>query len=159
MKPSFTDYDFSGLEDKVAQKKFYKLSDVQDRIEKVAFDVVRFKDSDSLEHLWQIQNTPDGDVIVAMYEEDDAQLESRGHWKAMADKENSINVFYKGEPIVRLAISSLGIPVEEAHSVCRYLPNTLASDSSMVKSLLKDNLSDTERERVLSRYPELREGV
>ena len=44
--------DYGNL-DSFLYKKAYKYREVQDRLERVAFDVVRFKDDDNLSHLWQ----------------------------------------------------------------------------------------------------------
>ena len=38
-------------------KKAYRLSDVKDRLESYAFDIVRFKDGDNAANLWEIQRS------------------------------------------------------------------------------------------------------
>jgi len=62
--------DFTKLENKLL-KKSYRLADVKDQLETVAFDVVRFKDSDKGASLWQVQSAEDGDYIVTLYDETD----------------------------------------------------------------------------------------
>ena len=61
--------NYSSLENTI-YKKAYRLEDVKDRIERVAFDVVRFKDDDNGANLWQVQSSDDGDYIVSIYEPD-----------------------------------------------------------------------------------------
>lgn len=152
----FTDNDFNALEQKISTSKVVRLADVQDRIEKVAFDVVRFQDNDGLDRLWQIQSTPEGDVLVAMYEEEDDQLETKkGHWQAVSDRDDNVNVFYKGDPIVRFATKDFGIPTDDTKMVCRYLPEKLANDQNFAASLLKD-LPEKERTILFEKYPELK---
>ena len=62
--------DYSGLAK--LTKKAYRLSDVKDQLETIAFDVVRFKDGDHGAELWQVQSSDDGDYIVALYDEEEA---------------------------------------------------------------------------------------
>src|SRR5208282_4340202 len=62
--------DFTKLENKLL-KKSYRLADVKDQLETVAFDVVRFKDNDKGATLWQIQSADDGDYIVTLYDDAD----------------------------------------------------------------------------------------
>ncbi len=153
----FSNNDFESLEHFVdgSQRKVYRLADVADKIEKVAFDVVRFKDSDKLDHLWRVESTDDGPVLVAMFDEEEEQLESLGSWQAVTDRVNNVNVFYKGEAIVRFSASDMGIPEDETSIVCRYLPEKLASESEFVSSLL-DELGTDERESLFKKYPELK---
>ena len=154
--------DFSHLDNKINSPKVHKLADVQDRIEKVAFDVVRFKDSDDTPQLWRIEDSADGPVIVSMY---DAAVDSKvasegkvaeasdGSWKAIASSDDSVHVIYKGEAIKRIACKDAGI--SDAGLLCRWLPEKLASDKGFVKSLLSD-IPKQSREDIYSKYPELR---
>lgn len=149
------DADYEKISNKLNRKAFYFLEDVKDRIEKVAFDVVRFKDSEGLDKLWVVQNQDGRDVIVATYDEEDG-LEVKASWEAVASRNGSdVNVYYKGEPVKKFASASLGIPVEEAHVVCRYLPKKLADDSEFRQKFLK-GLSAKEREDLVNRFPELK---
>ena len=93
--------------------------------------VNRFRDEDDSTKLWQIQETPEGPVIVAMYDldEGDSELKSESDWKAIPDKKAGVNVFHKGEAIIRLAVSDFGIPDSEISTLCRWLPKKLAEDS------------------------------
>lgn len=153
MGDKLTDFDYQGLDHSVTGRKAYRLVDVKDHIEKVAFDVVRFKDDDDLSKLWVVQSADDGEVIVAMYDEE--SLETKSSWEAVPDKLANVNIFYKGEPIRKLSLKSLGIPEGDKFVLCRSLNKKLASDSDFQRSLLKD-LSTDDRRSLLEKYPELR---
>jgi len=148
--------DFKKLEDKVLNR-VYKYADVKDRLEVVAFDIVRFKDGDKGSALWQIQSADDGDYIVTLYDEPEEQTKtaSRNPWEVSFSKiSNSLNIFYKGDPICKVSAKKLGIPDSELNFVERFLPKKLASNEKLVKALLLE-LSDSAKNEVLSKYPEL----
>ena len=151
--------DYSGLEN-VLYKKSYKLSEVQDKIEKVAFDVVRFKDSDKRSLLWQIQSAEDGDYIVAMYDEKDGEVVkeasvSTNHWEVLLSKNSSdLHFYYKGEPVIKVASQKLGISKSEISSVPNYLPKKLSENKKLASSLL-NLLGEPAKQMILSKYPEL----
>jgi hypothetical protein len=146
--------DYSKLENKI-YKKAYKLSDVQDQLERVAFDIVKFKDNDKGAELWQIQSADDGDYIVALYQAEENEKSGSGDWDVMISKTaGDLQISYKGDPIVRIASSKLGIPPKEVHQVSEYLPNKLAESKKLVKSLLNE-LSPSAKKAVLNKYPEL----
>ena len=149
--------DYSVLDTKIDNKTF-RLVDVKDRLEKVAFDVVRFKDGNP-EELWQIQNGDDGDYIVAKYEADSPEkinvVASAKTWDVLVNSPSGdINIFYKGFPVVKTSAHKLGLPMEDLDTVKRFLPNKLQADKQLVQSLLK-NLGTTERFELLRLYPEL----
>jgi hypothetical protein len=145
--------DYSGLENKIL-KRAYRLSDVADRIERVAFDVVRFKDGDEGSNLWQIQNAEDGDYIVALYQPDE-EVKSASDWSIIMSKTGSdLQISYKGDPLVRIASNKLGIPRSELHKAEQYLPSKLAENKKLVKALLNE-LNESAKKAVLSKYPEL----
>lgn len=152
--------DYASLQGKLETKKVYKLEDVKDKIKKVAFDVVKFMDSDNIDGLWQIQHTSDGDYIVAMYGEEGAEASvtkssSAVDWNVITDKSGkNLNFFYKGTPITRLATASLGLPPGEVSFVTSYLPEKLASNPKLVTGLLQE-VSPEERKELLTKYPEL----
>ena len=159
MKKSSIDY--SALENKLTEKKAYKLSEVENQLKKVAFDVVRFDSSANIDGLWQIQRGADGDYIVAMYDDENNGLETTSglktasDWNVVADRSgSSLSIFYKGTPITRLATAVLGLPAEEAELITSYLPSKLATNGNLVKGLLKE-ISVQERQELLSKYPEL----
>ena len=148
--------DYSGLAK--LTKRAYRLSDVKDQLETVAFDIVRFKDADKGAELWQVQSADDGDYIVALYDEDGGEVEktaSANPWGVLVSKNgNDLQISYKGDPLVRLASSKLGIPSSELHKAEQYLPEKLATNKKLVKALLSE-LSEVARQEVSRRYPEL----
>jgi hypothetical protein len=151
--PKFS-VDYSGLVGSIT-KKAYRLSDVKDQLETVAFDVVRFKDGDKGADLWQVQNADDGDYIVALYDDEEVVKAASNPWGVFVTKNgNDLQISYKGDPLVRLASSKLGIPSTELHRAEQYLPEKLATNKKLVKALLSE-LSDAARHEVSKRYPEL----
>lgn len=151
--------DYSDLQSKLTQKKAYRLSEVQSKIKKVAFDVVRFVDSDRIDDLWQIQSDGENEYIVAMYDDnspDEAKIITAACvWTAVADssKEN-VNVFYKNTPVSRIALASMGIESSDAHLVCKSLSNKLANDYDFRSNFIA-NLTDSERTSLLKDDPSL----
>ncbi len=145
--------DYSVLDSKI-HKKAYKLSDVKDQLEKVAFDIVKFKDGDNSANLWQIQSSDDGEYIIALYKpEEEVKLAS--DWDvSVAKTAGSLQISYKGDPLVTMASSKLGIPNSEIHKVAEYLPKKLSENKTLVKALLNE-LPSSAKEMVLNKYPEL----
>lgn len=144
--------DYSGLANRI-YKKAYRLNDVKDQLETVAFDIVRFKDADKGAELWQVQNADDGDYIVALYDGDEVKTSS--DWSVVVSKTAGVlQVSYKGEPLVRISSSKLGIPNSELYKVQEYLPSKLASNKRLVKALLGE-LPESAKKEVLNKYPEL----
>jgi len=136
-------------------KRAYRLSDVQNRLETVAFDIVRFRDGDEASKLWQIQSAEDGEYIVTMYDEDTEKKAASNAWEvALSKTANILQVYYKGDPIVKVATSKLGIPEAELASVERYLPAKLATNKTLVRALLAE-LNETIKKSVFNKYPEL----
>jgi hypothetical protein len=153
--------DYSSLETSLekSNKKVYKLADVQHKIRKVAFDVVRFIDGSDIEGLWKIDKDNKGEYIVALYDESAQDLleknaSSNTEWKVVLSKQNDLHVFYKNDPIIRLASEDIGIPQEEISLVPTYLPQKLANNSKLVRGLL-NQLSEHERQDLYKKYPEL----
>jgi hypothetical protein len=146
--------DYSSLAHKIT-KKAYRLSDVKDQLETVAFDIVRFKDGDNGADLWQVQNADDGDYIVALYDDEVEKTASSNPWSVFVTKNGKdLQISYKGDPLVRLASSKLGIPSAELHKAEEYLPEKLATNKRLVKALLSE-LSEAARLELSKRYPEL----
>lgn len=144
--------DYSSLEDTV-YKKAYRLSDVKNQLETVAFDVVRFKDSDKAADLWQVQSSDDGDYIVSLYQTEEEVKTAQ--WEVLVNKTaGDLQISYKGDPLVRVSASKIGIPRAELSEVSNYLPSKLASNKKLVKALLNE-LSESAKKEVLSKYPEL----
>jgi len=145
--------DYSSLAHQIT-KKAYRLSDVKDQIETVAFDIVRFKDGDKGAELWQVQSADDGDYIVALYDDEDGETKTAGWSVAVSKTAGVLQVSYKGDPLVRVASSKLGIPAAELQKAEQYLPAKLAENKKLVKALLNE-LSPSAKEEVLKKYPEL----
>lgn len=144
--------DYTSLENKI-YKRAYRLSDVKERLETVAFDIVRFKDDDKNANLWQIQSSDDGEYIVALYQAEE-EAKTAG-WEVLVNKTaGSIQVSYNGDPLVRIASSKIGIPRSELGQVESYLPSKLASNKKLVRALLNE-LPESAKKEVLSKYPEL----
>lgn len=120
--------DLGTLEAGLISKKAYPLSAVSDRIEKVAFDVVRFQDDDGNTSLWQVQDSNNGPVIVALYDDPD-EMRAESSWEAIPDKHANIHIYNKGEPIARFACAKIGVETSEINTACRWLPEKLADDS------------------------------
>lgn len=143
--------DYSAL-DNVIYKKAYKLSEVKDQLQTVAFDIVRFKENDKGADLWQVQKADDGDYIVALYEPEE---EVKVAWDVTYSKTAGLlEVSYKGDPLVSLASRKLGIPNNELDSVSEYLPRKLSENKKLVNALLNE-LGESGKKAVLNKYPEL----
>lgn len=82
--------DFEKLETQLL-KKSYRLADVKDQLETVAFDIVRFKNTDKSTALWQVQSAEDGDYIISLYEdaEDNKKTASQG-WEVVLSSGSSL---------------------------------------------------------------------
>jgi hypothetical protein len=145
--------DYSGLENKI-YKKAYRLADVKDQLETVAFDIVRFKDNDKGADLWQVQSADDGDYIVALYNGDPEEKVAALWDVSIMKTAGDLQVSYKGDPIVRVAASKLGIPFAELSRIPDYLPSKLAENKKLVKALLNE-LATSAKNEVLKKYPEL----
>ena len=150
--------DYNQL-DGTVNKSFYKLSEVKDKIEKVAFDIVRFKDSDKGADLWQIQNSDDGDYIVAKYNQEEEVVKTASalsNWEVNYNKlSNNLNIFYKGEQIAKIASNKLGLTSDTLNNVESFLPQSLENNKKLVTSLLKQ-LPEVTKNAVLNKYPELK---
>lgn len=148
--------DYSKLEQSLTKKKYFLLEDVKDRLQKVAWDVVRFRDNEDTEMLWKIEDSPEGPVIVALYDEDTGKLkaESKGEWSVVKEA-SRLHVFYKEAHVSVLDSNNTGIPEDELGIVSRWLPAKLASDEEFQSYVLsmagKNGVS-----WVQSNHPELR---
>ena len=153
MKDKFS-VNFDQVSQSILPKNTYRLSDVEHKIEKVAYDMVRFRDNQDTDQLWKVKETADGPVIVALYG-DDGQMtaESKTDWDAVPDKK-AMHIFYKGEPLVSFSSADLGIPTEEFSIVRRWLPKKLASDVGLQKELFS-KIPACSRVAIAKRFPEL----
>jgi len=120
-------------------KSSYRLSDVKNRIEKVAgaFNMVKFKDDDDAAHLWEVQSSDEGDYIVALYDTSaPSKKVASSPWQVKIE-DSKISIFNNGRFITRISAKEFGIPENELHMVPKYLPQKLASDNAFANSLLK----------------------
>ena len=155
--PKFS-VDYNKLDNQVG-KKAYRLADVKDQLESVAFDIVRFKDGDKSADLWQVQSADDGDYIVALYE-DDNEVEKTASYNPWTVSVNNadLQISYKGDPLATFAAAKLGIPTQELYKTKQYLPEKLANNKKLVKALLSE-LNEQARQEISRRYPELVNGM
>ena len=151
------DVDYTDLDKDLSQPRAYKYADVKDHLVKVAFDIVRFKDPTDIDGLWQIRQTDDGEIIFATYEDGSTEVNKESSWDSLSNKTGtSVTVFYKNSPVTKVATASNGIPSKEAHLVCEYLPEKLAMNGDLRKSLFNE-LSNDERQELFTKFPELNE--
>ena len=151
--------DLDSVAQKLMPSNSHRLADVEHRIEKVAYDLVRFRDNDDTDQLWKIQSTDDGPVIVALYNDNgglenvESEQQDKKDWEAISDKQ-AMHIYYKGEPLVSLSSQQLGIPEKEFSLVQRWLPNKLAKDEELQQELL-GKVSIASRKLIANRFPEL----
>jgi hypothetical protein len=160
--------DFDSLATNLLRKKVYLLSEVENQIEKVAFDVVRFRDNKDTDLLWKVQEGPEGPVIVALYDDNTGSLMSKDSnsepqqkkdWEAVSDKKTaSVHLFYKSEPVIRIQASEVGIPTEEIDILARWLPEKLQTNPELQTNILK-RMAKSNREIFVDKYPELRKAA
>ena len=143
--------DFERLDKNLNKANRIKLADVHNRIEKVGFGVVRFMDDRNKTNLWQVV---DNEYIVAMY--DEPQLEATSSWSIESDKLNkNATIFYKNTPIKSLAFSELGIKESEINTFKTILPERLANNRELVRSMV-NSLDGDYKDELLTKYPELK---
>ncbi len=147
--------DFANLSDKMKEKKAFKLSDVNGKIRKVAFDVVRFIDSEGLDRLWQIQSVGDEDYIVAMYDEAAVEktAETKNLWRAI-ENGKGLDIFYKGASIGVIDLSALGFDSSDRQLAKEWVPVKLGNDESFVKHFIS-TLTASEKTNLALVAPEL----
>lgn len=152
--------NFKTLEESLKpQAPIFRFEDVKHRLKKVAFDIVRFVDSDDIDGLWQIKHTDEGDVIVAMYSDhSDVEKTASGKsdWQAVADRLGNINLFYKSSPVTKVSLAKMGMSDEDPHSICTVLSEKLTTNTKLLKGLLA-SLSAEERNDLFGVHPELAE--
>lgn len=144
--------DYLNLENRI-YKKAYKLADVKEQLETVAFDIVKFRGDDSASNLWQIHSADDGDYIIALYQPEETKTASP--WQVdILKTAGAVQISYKGDPLLKISASKLGVPQNELDKVKEYLPNKLAENKKLASALLNE-LSPVVKKSVLIKYPEL----
>ena len=145
--------DYLNLENRI-YKKAYKLADVKEQLETVAFDIVKFRGDDNASNLWQIHSADDGDYIVALYQPDE-DTKTASPWQVdILKTAGAVQISYKGDPLLKISASKLGVPQNELDKVKEYLPNKLAENKKLASALLNE-LSPVVKKSVLIKYPEL----
>jgi hypothetical protein len=147
--------DYSAL-DSTINKKSYRLEDVKDRIQRVAFDVVRFKDDDNGANLWQIQSSEEGDYIVSLYDNSGDTVKTaaaKEDWEIVPVRDN-LQFFYKGDPILKAAASNIGLTSKDMEAISRHLPKKLAGDKNLI-ALILNQVDKSSKQKILNKYPEL----
>lgn len=156
--------DYDHLEKAVNKPKVFKYEDVKHRLQKVAFGTVRFMDAnEDIDGLWEIQQTDDGDVIVAKYdynpmtsessEEEGMKIESS--WDVVPDRRGAnVYVFYKGEPVTSIEAEKFAAAEEDLPAICKNAAAKLNTDSQF-KDMLLSEVALEDKIRLFSRYPEL----
>jgi len=150
--------NYQNLETQLEDKpQVFRLADVKDKITRVAFDVVKFHDSDGLDGLWQIRQTDEGEYIVATYDDSELTVEAsvKTPWQAFQSGDE-VHVFYKNDPVSKISLASIGIPAEEAKLFVSHLPQSLATNEKLAASMLKA-LGDEERKELFASHPELQD--
>jgi hypothetical protein len=156
MKDKFT-IDFDHLAESVVPQQTHHLRDVEHRIERVAYDLVRFRDNEDTDQLWKVEDGSDGPVIVALYGDDGSLIKTESSpkkdWEVIPDK-TAMHFYYKGEPLVSLSSDQLGIPENEFTIAGRWIPRKLASDERF-QMLLLNTINKAGRVHIAQRFPEL----
>lgn len=153
--------DYTDLQSKLSKKRAFRLSDVKEKIKKVAFDIVRFVDSDNVDDLWQIHRDGEDEYIVAMYDEQSekkASASATTNWKAIPDgSRKNIHIFYKDIAIKKIALAPLGIPEDDAWLMSYSISQKLTSDQSFFNSFVKD-LTSIEKQVLKQAEPSIMAG-
>lgn len=149
--------DYSALDNKL-NKKAYRLDDVKHRIERVAFDVVRFKDNDAdkIAGLWQIQNSDEGDYIVSLYDDSSDTIKTaskKTDWEIVSTAKD-LHFFYKGDPILKTSALKLDLSERDLSNISKTLPERLATNKKLV-SVVLNQLDAPSKRMVINKYPEL----
>jgi hypothetical protein len=142
---------------KTVSNKTYRLDEVKHRLEKVAFDLVRFKDATDPDELWEIQSADDGQYIVARYTDAITETKKASKdktWDVLVSQSGYIHLYYCGTPLVKFAASDLGLSNDDLSTVKRFLPEKLATDKAFVRALLS-TLNESEKQSVLQSHPEI----
>jgi hypothetical protein len=147
VKPT-NELDYEFLEQQKSPR--YKLAEVQHRLEKVAFGVVRFNDGPA-DELWEVVQGNDGEYLVAKYSPDldeAPKTASKSPWEILV-KEGSqeVQLFYKGIAFAKFAHSNPQL-------VKRFLPTKLADNKPLLQALI-NSLSNSRKTELLTLFPEL----
>lgn len=151
-KYSISSNEWSNLDEKMNPRKI-PLSQVKDKIEKVAFDIVKFKDTDVPE-LWRIESGDEGEYIIALYNEEDLEKTAgtKSPWFCIKESK-TIKLFYKNAFVTELTSNDLSAAGMDLNSAHKYLPKSLANNKKLSDIILKR--AGTNYKTLLEKYPEL----
>lgn len=139
----------------IMANRSFKLSDVKDKIEKIAFDIFKFKGA-SADELWQLQDTDEGTYLVALYEDDEEKVATasiKSSWNVVV-KDKSLHFFYKNDYLCCVAATDLGFQDKDLELACKYLPEKLVSNKSLSQQLL-NSIEEPTRKAIAKKHPEL----
>lgn len=138
----------------------YKLSEVSNRIEKVAADIVKFKDDDNDAHLWEVQSSDDGAYIVALYDVQEIEkTASHNPWKIdVNESEKVIDVYYEDLFLKRFAAKELPFSESEFSLSKKFFAKSLATNEKLSKSLIK-LLPESIKIKLAAKYPVLNKHI
>ena len=155
-----TSLDLAKVSQVVNGNKSFRYSDVQNKLQKVAFDVVRFIDGSDIEGLWRIQKDDQGEYIVATYDVEQ-KIEKNANtsetWSTSVDRQDRIHVFYKDKEAKSFSSSEVNLPNTASRTIAKTLQKKLASDNSFVRQFIS-SLDASVRTNLFSSYPELKES-
>lgn len=144
--------DFSHVT-RALDKRSHKFDTVKTQLEKVAWDVYRFKNA-AADELWQVESTDDGDYIVALYnDEDKIATASTPIWSVKV-KNSELHVWYKQDHLCKVDASELGLQPQDLTLAQRWLPAKLATNKRLVTALF-NSIEPSARQTIFSKYPEL----
>lgn len=145
--------DYSRIEEAISPRRRVLMSEVAGRLRKVAFDVVRFVDSDNLDNLWRIEKESDGsEYIVAMY--DSSYIPNKtSDWQVFSS-DGHLQVFYKNSFVAKFALHDIGLSDQSVSNLYPEIENRLAHDNKFVKSLLQA-VPEQSVNAFLTKFPEI----
>ena len=147
--------DCEKLSENINPKKRYPLEPHRKRLVKVAYDVVRFVDSENLEDLWKVECGDDGaEYIVAMYDQQGITNKQANDWQVIGS-EDCLQIFYKNNFVTKLALNSIGLNKQMAARLYPDIEKRLAQDKHFVESLLKVTSGQHVKE-IINKFPELK---
>ena len=151
--------DLSKVAQVVNGQKIFRHAEVKDKLQKVAFDIVRFIDGSDIDGLWKIQKDDSGEYIVATYDQEkiekEAQKKTASQWSTSIDRQDEIHVFYGSQEVKKMSSASLNLPNSAARTIAKTLEEKLASDNSFVNKFVS-SLDTSVQKLLLTSHPELK---
>lgn len=145
--------DFNKVDSMLNAPRMIKYADVADRVEKVAFDIVIFRDKP--EQMWQTVTGEDGnEYIVAMYgNASDVPEVKKESWSVEVDRlRKNATIYYKDTPVTSIDIVKTA--VDNVDDFRGRVPKMLENNSGLVARMI-DGLEEDYRKKILAKHPEL----